>query len=164
VRDLLAREGGCSVFAPCLHAAPCPALAAPGEWCHEDVAVDLPAWLEPVARAAGLRWQGATFSYVVLRRVGDKTLAAALGSAPGLRGRVISDALVTKGKRERFLCRESGAADVERADRARVGRLDRDASEANAGWDTLARGDVVTIDPGLDAKGRIGKTTRVERA
>ena len=34
-----------TLFAPCLHAASCPALAHPGDWCHEDLAVDLPAWL-----------------------------------------------------------------------------------------------------------------------
>jgi predicted methyltransferase len=166
VRDAVLATHACSVFAPCLHAAPCPALAAPDEWCHEDVAVDLPPWLEPVARAAGLRWQGLTFSYLVLRRAGEPTLASALGAGPGCYGRVISDALVSKGKRERFVCRE---VDAGLAERARVGRLDRDASETNAAWDDLARGDLVGIDPPPDAKRgnrderRLGRGSRVER-
>ena len=37
VRDDLA-AGGATIFAPCLHAAPCPALARESDWCHEDLA------------------------------------------------------------------------------------------------------------------------------
>lgn len=166
VRDAVLATRSCSVFAPCLHAAACPALAVPDEWCHEDVAVDLPPWLEPVARAAGLRWQGLTFSYLVLRRHGEPTLASVLGPGSGYRARVISDALVSKGKRERFLCREGDAG---LGERIRIGRLDRDASESNAAWDNLARGDLVGLDPAPDAKRggrderRLGRVTRVER-
>src|SRR5688500_10882299 len=65
VRDRLA-FGGATVFAPCLHAEACPALVKEEDWCHEDVAVDLPKWLVPLARAAGLRFQGLTFSHLVL--------------------------------------------------------------------------------------------------
>ncbi len=158
VRDAVLAVRAASVFAPCLHAAPCPALRAPGDWCHEDVAVDLPPWLEPVARAAGLRWQGITFSYLVLRREGERTMAQALAAPRGLRGRIISDALVSKGKREHFVCVE-GEDGV--ADRTRVSRLDRDASESNGAWDSLSRGDVVAFDPPPDAKNRIGRDGRV---
>ena len=145
VRDAALLTRGVSVFAPCLHASPCPALKVPGEWCHEDVAVDLPPWLEPVARAAGLRWQGLTFSYLVLRRPGERTLARLLGEARGARGRVISDALVSKGKREHFVCGEE-------AERVRVSRLDRDSGEKNEAWSSLARGDLIAIDPPPDPK------------
>ncbi len=55
VRDAVVTARAASIFAPCLHAASCPALRAPDDWCHEDVAVDLPPWLEPVARAGDLR-------------------------------------------------------------------------------------------------------------
>ena len=158
VRDAVIGARAASVFAPCLHEAPCPALRAPHEWCHEDVAVDLPPWLEPVARAAGLRWQGVTFSYLVLRRKGERTLAQALQASSGLRARVISDALVSKGKREHFVCVETSAGVAERA---RVSRLDRDASGSNAVWDALARGDVVAIDPPPDVKLLIGRDGRV---
>ncbi len=145
VRDALLVSGAASVFAPCLHSAACPALQVPGEWCHEDVAVDLPSWLEPVARAAGLRWQGLTFSSLVVRRPGERTLSRHLGDAPGARARVISGALVSKGKREHFVCGEDAA-------RTRVSRLDRDANDANAAWDSLARGDLIAIHPRPDAK------------
>jgi hypothetical protein len=158
VRDAVLSARAASVFAPCLHGAPCPALATPGEWCHEDVAVDLPPWLVPVARAAGLRWQGVTFSYLVLRRPGERTLAEALPASGGVRARIISDALVSKGKREHFVCVEGEDG---LAARARFSRLDREASESNGAWDSLARGDVVSIDPPPDAKLRIARDGRV---
>jgi ribosomal protein RSM22 (predicted rRNA methylase) len=145
VRDSVVMARAASVFAPCLHSAPCPVLKVPGEWCHEDVAVDLPPWLEPVARAAGLRWQGLTFSYLVLRRSGERTLAQLLGETRGVRGRVISNPLVSKGKREHFLCGEE-------AERVRVSRLDRDSDEQNAAWSSLGRGDLIAIDPPPDPK------------
>ncbi|HQY60345.1 MAG: hypothetical protein IPF92_04420 [Myxococcales bacterium] len=139
-----------AVFAPCLHAAPCPALSAAGDWCHEELAIDLPSWLVPVARAAGLRWQGLSFSYLVLRRDG-RTLRDALG---GARLRVVSDLLRTKGKSEVFVCGElpSGPG------RERIRRLDRHASAANAAWERLGRGVVL---PELGGHPRVAETTAV---
>ncbi len=169
-----------TVFAPCLHAGACPALAAVGDWCHEDLPVDLPPWLAPLARAAGLRWQGLTFSYLVLRKDGA-TLAER-----GFPYRVISGPLVTKGKRELFLCGaparsaaekgggpEEGKAAGESAPptRVRVQRLDRHATPENAAWSELGRGDLVrmTPPPELPATsgagvGKLGPATRVDVA
>lgn len=87
LRDRLV-SGGATVFAPCLHAEGCPMLATEGEWCHEDLPVDLPPWVVPLARAAGLRWQRLTFSYLVLRRDGRRLAdqAASLAVPPGSGG------------------------------------------------------------------------------
>jgi len=148
VRDAILAPGGVNVFAPCLHGAPCPMLASPGDWCHEDLAVDLPEWLAPIARAAGLRWQGLTFSYLALRRDG-----ATLRDA-GFPWRVVSGPIVTKGKRELFLCgAEDGPALRVSPARVRVQRLDRHASTANAAWDGLGRGDRVRVSPPLATRG-----------
>lgn len=147
VRDaVLAGPDAPTLFAPCLHAAPCPALASEGDWCHEDLDVDLPPWLVPVARAAGLRYQGLTFSYLVLRRDAH-TLVGSLAPARGARLRVVSDAFVTKGKREQLVCGElaDGAALV--PGRARLMRLDRHHAAANEAFDHLVRGDVFTVEP-----------------
>jgi len=138
VRDALLEAGQARVFAPCLHEAPCPALATHGDWCHEDRSIDLPDWLRPVARAAGLRWEGLTFSYLVLKKE-DRRLIRALPGG-GVRLRVVSDRIVTKGKSEVLLCGEDGL-------RPKVTRLDRSRSEANARWDRLHRGDLIAIDP-----------------
>jgi hypothetical protein len=133
------RVPGTVVFAPCLHGGPCPARATEGDWCHEDLAVDLPEWLVPIARAAGLRWQGLTFSYLVLRRDG-----ASLEDR-GFPWRVVSGPLVTKGKRELFMCGAEAGAPA----RLRVQRLDRHASASNEAWDALSRGARIRVRPQL---------------
>jgi hypothetical protein len=147
------------VFAPCLHAATCPALAHEGDWCHEDLEIDLPAWLVAPARAAGLRWQGLTFSYLVLKND--------VGPAAARRLRVISAPIVTKGKIEAFLCGDLGEAHGG-GGRIRAVRLDRDRGGDNAAWDELMRGDVLEIEPppapaSTGGSPRIAKTARVMR-
>jgi SAM-dependent methyltransferase len=169
VRDRLA-AGGATVFAPCLHGAPCPALARDTDWCHEDLDVDLPAWLAPVARAARLRREGLTFSYLVLRKDGRRLVdALAADGPPGPAGaarlRIVSGAIVTKGKREAYVCGELVRGSSREAARARLMRLDRHASPSNEAWDDFARGDIVTIDPAPDLEasgvGRVGERAQV---
>jgi SAM-dependent methyltransferase len=157
VRDALVSSGA-TVFAPCLHAAPCPALTHETDWCHEDVPVDLPPWLFPVARAAGLRREGLTFSYVVLRKDGSRLGGTDLLAASATRLRVVSGAIPSKGKVEAFLCGELDSTGTRVVARARTTRLDRDAAPGNAAWDHLARGDVLTIDPAPELdRPRIGR-------
>jgi ribosomal protein RSM22 (predicted rRNA methylase) len=144
LRDRIVEGGSATVFAPCLHAAKCPMLAIETEWCHEDLPVDLPAWTVPLARAAGLRWQGLTFSYLVLRK--DGRLPAPRMSVDGgrVRFRAVSDLLRSKGKAELFICDEDGA-------RRRIRRLDRDAgSEQGFHFLDLRRGDIVTLGSTAD--------------
>lgn len=162
VRDALA-SGGATVFAPCLHSAPCPALDRESDWCHEDIPVDLPRWLQPVARKAGLRWQGLTFSYLVLRKDGLR-LADALGLRSGAaRLRIVSEPMRTKGKRDAFVCGEL-PAQAPGAVRVRATRLDRHATELNAPWGEIKRGDVIVVDPAPTAeRPRIGDGVRVRR-
>jgi hypothetical protein len=163
VRDAVLALGAprLNVFAPCVHDAPCPMLRSDDAWCHEDLDVDLPAWLVPVARAAGLRWQGLTFSYLVLRKDGRTQATGSSGHGRPLR--VVSGPIVTKGKRELFLC---GASESEEgASRLKVMRLDRHRDPANAAWDEAARGDVLTLEPpATDARPRVDLATTVRRA
>jgi SAM-dependent methyltransferase len=163
VRDALVASGA-TVFAPCLHAAACPALARETDWCHEDLEVDLPAWLVPVARAAGLRREGLTFSYLVLRKDASTLASSFAVPASATRLRVVSGAIPTKGKVEAFLCGELDRDGERIVARARTMRLDRDASATNAAWDSLARGDVLTVDPApaLD-RPRIGRDASVHK-
>jgi ribosomal protein RSM22 (predicted rRNA methylase) len=173
VRDALARLG-VSVFAPCLHGQPCPALVLETDWCHESLPIDLPGWLVPVARAAGLRFERLTFSYLVLRKRGP-VLRDAIRTRPSAgRLRVVSDVLATKGKSEVFLCGEfaSSAAGGLVDARKRVSRLLRDeradgrsTASRPRRWVDLARGELLVIDPApdLDAP-RIGLGARVEAA
>jgi ribosomal protein RSM22 (predicted rRNA methylase) len=161
LRDALLAGGGVHVFAPCLHAAPCPALAAEGAWCHEDLDVDLPAWLAPVAAQAGLRWQGLTFSYLVLRK-DERSLREHTAREGAALVRMVSEPIVTKGKREAFVCgivRKDGELGP---GRVRVRRLDREESETNAAWEEAARGDVLACEPPIDAgRPRIGPSAGI---
>jgi SAM-dependent methyltransferase len=164
VRDALAAAGA-TVFAPCLHGAPCPALAHEGDWCHEDLDVDLPDWLVPVARAAGLRREGLTFSYLVLRRDGTNLAGAMRAPVGAARLRVVSQAMPSKGKREAFVCGElAGEGGALVPGRVKAARLDRDALILNAAWDEVSRGDLLAVTPPPDAqKPRIGSTSQVIR-
>ena len=141
VRDRLASRKR-TIFAPCLHERSCPALAKPNDWCHEDLPVNLPEPLVAVARAAGLRWQGLTFSYLILRR-DEKTLAS---HVPGGSFRVVSSLIRTKGKREAHLCGKTSSG--------KAMRLDRDASAKNRAFDHVERGDLIDIDPAPEEKTR----------
>jgi ribosomal protein RSM22 (predicted rRNA methylase) len=152
VRDRLVGRGA-TVFAPCLHAEACPALVKEDDWCHEDVAVDLPPWLVPLARAAGLRFQGLTFSHLVLRKDEGK-LVTRLREG-GLRLRVVSDVLRTKGKTEIFACTAAGQ-------RVRLRRLERDEKASPSAWDELNRGDVLTVSPAPDENGRLATTVEID--
>ncbi|MBK8216819.1 MAG: hypothetical protein IPK71_24095 [Myxococcales bacterium] len=138
VRDAVVAQGR-TPFAPCLHSAACPARLRDDDWCHEDLPVDLPPWLVPVARAAGLRHEGLSLAYLVLRPDG-RSLATLM---PSVRLRAVSSLLRSKGKEEIFAC---GTFDGEPAKR-RLRRLDRHASEANAAWSSLARGDLFDAGP-----------------
>jgi ribosomal protein RSM22 (predicted rRNA methylase) len=186
LRDAVAAAGK-SIFAPCLHTAPCPALIRDSDWCHEDLAVDLPAWLAPVARAAGLRREGLTFSYIVIREGGSRLvdalrsprattdgLGAAAGAADGLvaaagaadaRLRVVSDAIRTKGKHEIFVCGAFPNSGGSAVARVRLTLLDRDTRETNAAWLELRRGDVAIVSPPPDLeRPRIGSAGSVLKA
>ena len=143
VRDRLL-DAGLRVVAPCLWTGPCPALARERDWCHD-------AALEPSA-VAGQRARRVDFSYLALR--------AAAGAPPPQDDpslfRVVSDALVEKGRLRFFGCGPSG--------RDALVRLDRHRGPANQPFDDLARGDLARIR-GTSTAGdgrRIGAETVVE--
>lgn len=153
-RDALVARG-VTVFAPCPHARACPMLADPRDWCHDDLPdVALPPWLVPVARAAGLRWEGLTFSYLTLRRDG-RTYASTV-ARPGRRAlRLLSAPIATKGKTEIIAC---GDVPHEVAS-VRLMELAREAKRADVSLASLARGEVIAVDD--EALATPGKTARV---
>jgi hypothetical protein len=179
---LIAR--GLGVFAPCTHQGECPMLARARDWCHEDLAdAALPDWLVPVARDAGLRWQGLTFSYLVVRRDASRSVAELLhgtaGDAAVVPTRLVSQPRATKGKTEAFA---SGPfpgpsrgtrlmqldRDARRRDEAVEGARDAthtDRDVAPALLSECERGDVVDVrvdDAGAGAL-REGRPVRLAR-
>jgi len=138
-RDALASAGHAPyVFAPCLHARPCPLLERERDWCHERIQLALPKDAAELARAAGLRDEDLTFSYLTLRN--EPGSLAELRTSDAALYRVVGGPLVTKGKRELLVCG---------SDHARVlRRLDRKASEANRALDHARRGSVLAVEAG----------------
>ncbi|HEX7665528.1 MAG TPA: small ribosomal subunit Rsm22 family protein, partial [Polyangiaceae bacterium] len=165
VRDVFTAERMATVFAPCLHQAACPALVRETDWCSEDRPIDLPTWLVPVAKAAGLRWEGSTFAYLVLRRDGV-SLGQRLSAHP-TRFRAVSDAIETKGKSEFFLCGVMLGEGGDFEGRLRVTRLDRHETPDNEAWSHALRGDLIAIVPppalrGQKDEARIDGATQVK--
>jgi len=138
LRDALAAAGH-APFAPCLHAAPCPLLSRDEDWCHEDLPVDLPAWLVPAARAAGLRHEGLSFSYLVIRK--DKMSLRDL--LPRATLRVVSDLLASKGKVEAHVCGHLDAGPARR----KLRLLDRQRTSVNAAFAEARRGALLATGP-----------------
>ncbi|MEO8878301.1 MAG: small ribosomal subunit Rsm22 family protein [Polyangiaceae bacterium] len=162
IRDAIVAAKLATVFAPCLHADNCPALAREEDWCSEDRAIDLPEWLAAVARSAGLRWQGSTFSYLVLRK--DEASLTSWAANRTSRFRVVSDRIVTKGKTEFFLCGVTPMDGHAQSGRVRVTRLDRHESSENQAWDDIARGSLIAFDPAPIVKENRGLEARIDAA
>jgi hypothetical protein len=132
------------------------------DWCHERLPVDLPPWLAPVARAAGLRYEGLSFSYLVLRKDGTTLGGTTAPSRADMLLRVVSDRIKSKGKLDLFLCGEFQSEGASRAERVRTTRLDRDASDENGLWTRAVRGDLVAVLPAIDVRRpRIARSSQV---
>jgi len=100
-----------------------------------------------IDRRIGLRKDALKFSYLVLRKDG-RSLADVCGPDAF---RVVSEPLVSKGKRELYLCGREG--------RRRAMRLDKDAAPGNRPFDQLLRGDVVRCE-GMAVEERLFRITK----
>jgi hypothetical protein len=136
VRDQLLALSDLEIVAPCFWAGPCPALAHPGDWCHD---------------AAPVSWgPRVDFSYLVLRE------AKGSPREDGLY-RIVSDPLPEKGRLKIYGCGPTG--------RNPFIRLDRHASPGNGALAELVRGGVARITGAARANDglRIEAETVVER-
>lgn len=136
LRAQVLERGSLHVLAPCLHSAACPMLPREEDWCHEDRPIDLPSWLVPVAKEAGLRWEGLTFSFLALA-----TEPRTSGGEGKAELRVVSPIKNTKGKCEFEVCGQD-VGPIQGILR----RLDRDRSPTNEGFEKLDRGSVFRME------------------
>jgi ribosomal protein RSM22 (predicted rRNA methylase) len=134
IRDAVIASGAAHVFAPCTrHGVPCPMLADPSDWCHEDRALELPPRTRELAKLTHLRDSGMKFSYLVLRKRPLDLVAA------GERAwRIVSAPIIAKGKRELHGCNAGGLVTLR--------LLKRHRSDANRAFEDADRGDVLVID------------------
>ena len=142
------------VYSPCFFSGTCPALANPKDWCHEDIPWDPPTLVKEIDKLTGLRKDSLKFSYLVLRKDG-----LSLRDGPRENSvRVVSEPLVSKGKREFYVCGAAG--------RRLVTRLDKDATPGNELFGSLQRGALVRFGQLIDEGKRfkVGKVTAVTRA
>jgi ribosomal protein RSM22 (predicted rRNA methylase) len=151
LRDAVLAAGAAHVFAPCTRRnTPCPALADPDDWCHEDRAVELPPRTSELARVTHLRDSGMKFSYLVLRHAD-----APIVTAPNA-WRVVSAPRPAKGKLEVYGCSDAG--------RVPLRLLKRNRSDSNRDVERARRGDVLVTDaPVEDERVEIERDTPVER-
>jgi ribosomal protein RSM22 (predicted rRNA methylase) len=132
LRDAMIARGT-HVFAPCTRrGAPCPMLANPDDWCHEDRLVKLPPHTAEVARVTHLRDGGLKFSYLVLRRA-----ATSLVEAGGAAWRVVNTPTSPKGRFELLGCSDLGHVPIR--------LLRRNRSDANRATERARRGNVLVI-------------------
>lgn len=148
-RDRLLREGWFAL-APCLTQKACPALASAKDWCTLEARWTPPRYFRQLADATGLRADELlSFSAVVLSRTQPEPKAGVW--------RVVGLAPPEKGKRRVWVCSDEG--------RVAAVRLDRDASDDNALFAGLRRGDLVQlgkVEPRGDGL-RLGKDSKVCR-
>jgi hypothetical protein len=124
------------------------------DWCHEQLPLALPPRLAELARAAGLRGEELSFSYLTLHAAARSL--AELDAARSL-ARVVSSPLRSKGKVEVAVCGASATR--------KLRRLDRHAGDENRVLDDVHRGCVLRLPESSEQAANvraIGAATRVE--
>ncbi len=132
VRNNLLAGFHCSVYSPCLHDQPCPALVKPDDWCHEERQWETPAWIAQIDSEVGLIKDALKFSYVILRKDGKTLVPRKAGYH-----RVVSELRVMKGEKRVWLCDETG--------RSELGRQDKESAPSNVAFDDCHRGAIIRV-------------------
>ena len=149
VRDALLARQACTVYSPCLHDHPCPALIKADDWCHEERPWTPPPIVSAIDQVVGFIKDALKFSYVILRKDGRTIVPR----RPDL-FRVVSELREMKGEKRAWLCNETG--------RPEIGRQDRLRSESNAAVDGWHRGAIVRISE-IVRKTKDGRQSTVGR-
>lgn len=154
LRDEIIKKGEFNIYSPCLDTGPCGALENKKDWCHESYGWQPPKIVEEIDKRTAFEKRSLKFSYLVVRKDG-----LSMGDLAAERKddnyRIVSDLMVMKGEKRVFVCGKRG--------RTLLGRLNRHESHANAAFDSLKRGDIVSIE-GIHEQGsllRIGQASKV---
>lgn len=146
LRDELLATRAAAVIAPCVRrATPCPMLARPTDWCHEDRPFSPPRRVRPVASVTHLRDGSLKYAYLVLAHQAGAILQLPPGAVAL---RVVSGPLPGKGRREQHVCGDLDGS----SGRVSLRRLDRRRRPDNAWVDDLRRGDLLEVPAGRAAQ------------
>lgn len=144
---LLASADSIHVIAPCPHQSRCPMLAeSDRDWCHEVRTIDPTPRVMQVQSITRRRDDRTKFSFMVFapmhvlstRLQSDESLPDGATSLSSLQGRLVSDALNSKGKCERVVCASNGQL-------LKLRLLDRERTDDNAALADEPRGTVVSL-------------------
>ncbi|MCO5142141.1 MAG: small ribosomal subunit Rsm22 family protein [Oligoflexia bacterium] len=89
-----------SPLLPCLSRRPCGALTIASDWCHEEVYIQFPKWIEDLGKKINMKKSAMIFSYLLYGKHSNPLLD---GSS-----RVVSQRLERKGQWECRICTEKG--------------------------------------------------------
>jgi len=137
VRDLLAREHGFHIYAPCVAGKSCPMMDTGKErdWCHTGAIWARPKIVQRIDQLADRKKLILKFSYCVARRREEYPVQAEPGETAF---RLTGDIIAEKGKFHGLFCGLPGCA--------KMTLLARDVNENTAEFPELCRGDIVAID------------------
>ena len=129
-RDALV-DTGWAIRAPCPASGPCPALAAPKEWCHDSWTLHRPAFMAAVDALVGTRRETLKATWFIA----DRRPPSPPATIP--RGRVVSDRFEEKGRSRARVCTAGELVTLE--------LQRRDRSPLNGDFARLARFSLMTF-------------------
>jgi ribosomal protein RSM22 (predicted rRNA methylase) len=156
LRDLLSNDYGFTIYSPCPATGNCPMLASERDWCHAAIDWKRPAIVAQLDKLTGNRKETLKFSYLILRR-DNRRLLDAVSLQPGQElWRIVSDPHSEKGRASIYAC--GGGQFLP------LVRLKRDASQHNAEFGSLERGQLVSLEQAKPHKRelRIEQDTEVD--
>ena len=129
LRSSLIASDKARIWLPCLDNRPCGALSTKNDWCHEEVPVKFPEWMNNLGASAQMHKDSLLFSYLV---ISSPALEVSHWQSGALR--MVSQRLEHKGQTECLLCTQSGKVKA-RVQRSKV-------TEENAQLQSWIRGDL----------------------
>ncbi|MBC7387237.1 MAG: hypothetical protein H7301_13880 [Cryobacterium sp.] len=143
------RKGKYQVLTPCLGHQACGALAAPGDWCHEEITWWRPKYLRKIDELAGLDRKTLPFSYLVVAKSSRtrEELLPAFGAHKT--DRLVSPAHKEGRDLEFFVCGEEGK------------RRTRYRPESDEEYDEIGRGSVL-LNAELRGDARASRVDRLD--
>ncbi len=139
VRDAALRVTSLRLVGPCLQSGACPIAGSDNAWCHERIFWKPPGIVRAVDAVLPFsKERGIKYSYLSFTR---QPLAGSLRNidcAPDTVWRVVSYLIKNRGEERVYVCNGSR--------RVLLRRLMKNASESNADFSSVQRGDIIHLD------------------